>query len=174
MSGTSGDGVDASVINSDGKGQFKVLINKYFQYTDDISENIYKLKKNINKIKAKIITNDNDKVSLSIREVDGNPFDELNGKVKGDIVTCNVIETGDFGLKIRIGENGPVSIIKRSELALRKSDARPERWAKNDKLDAAITSIDQASYKITLSVRTMEETTEREAMEKYGCKRKIR
>ncbi len=50
MSGTSGDGVDASVINSDGKGQFKVLINKYFQYTDDISENIYKLKRNINKV----------------------------------------------------------------------------------------------------------------------------
>ena len=50
MSGTSGDGVDASIINSDGKRQFKVLINKYFQYTDDISENIYKLKKNINKV----------------------------------------------------------------------------------------------------------------------------
>ena len=50
MSGTSGDGVDVSVINSDGKGQFKVLLNKYFQYTDDISENIYKLKRNINKL----------------------------------------------------------------------------------------------------------------------------
>ena len=50
MSGTSGDGVDASIINSDGKGHYKVLINKYFQYTDDISENIYKLKRNINKI----------------------------------------------------------------------------------------------------------------------------
>ena len=50
MSGTSGDGVDASIINSDGKRQFKVLINKYYQYTDDISENIYKLKRNINKV----------------------------------------------------------------------------------------------------------------------------
>ena len=50
MSGTSGDGVDASIINSDGKGQFKVLINKYFKYTDDISENIYKLKKDIYKV----------------------------------------------------------------------------------------------------------------------------
>ena len=39
MSGTSGDGVDASIINSDGKRQFKVLINKYFQYTNDISKN---------------------------------------------------------------------------------------------------------------------------------------
>ncbi len=50
MSGTSGDGVDASVINSDGKGYYKVLTNKYFQYTDDISENIYNLKSNINKL----------------------------------------------------------------------------------------------------------------------------
>ncbi len=121
-------------------------------------------------IKAKIITNDNDKVSLSIREVDGNPFDELKDKKKNDIVTCNVIETGDFGLKVRVGEKGPVSIIKRNELALRKSDARPERWAKNDKLDASITNIDHSNYKISLSVRMMEETTEREAMEKYGSK----
>ena len=50
MSGTSGDGVDASIINSDGKGQFKVLLKKYFEYTDDISENIYKLKRKINKV----------------------------------------------------------------------------------------------------------------------------
>ena len=50
MSGTSGDGVDASVINSDGKGYYKVLTNKYFQYTDDISQNIYNLKSNINKL----------------------------------------------------------------------------------------------------------------------------
>ena len=50
MSGTSGDGVDASLINSDGKGYYKVLINKYFKYSDEISQNIYKLKRNINKI----------------------------------------------------------------------------------------------------------------------------
>ena len=50
MSGTSGDGVDASVINSDGKGSYKVLLNKYFQYTDDISHNIYKLKSKINTV----------------------------------------------------------------------------------------------------------------------------
>jgi small subunit ribosomal protein S1 len=121
-------------------------------------------------IKAKIITNENDKVSLSIREVDGNPFDELQGKKLGDIVTCNVVETGDFGLKVRVGENGPLTVIKRNELALRKSDARPDRWAKNDKLDASITNIDHSSYKLSLSVRAMEETTEREAMEKYGSK----
>ena len=101
---------------------------------------------------------------------DGNPFDELKGKTKGDIVTCNVIETGEFGLKVKIGENGPVTNIKKSDLALRKSDARPDRWAKNDKLDAAITNIDLSAYKVNLSVRAMEEEIEREAMEKYGSK----
>ncbi len=50
MSGTSGDGVDASIINSDGEGHYKVLINKYFQYSDGISQNIFRLKRNINKI----------------------------------------------------------------------------------------------------------------------------
>jgi len=50
MSGTSGDGVDASVINSDGKSHYQVLINKYFQYTDEISQSIHNLKRKINKI----------------------------------------------------------------------------------------------------------------------------
>ena len=50
MSGTSGDGVDASVINSDGKSHYEVLIDKYFQYPDEISQNIHNLKRKINKI----------------------------------------------------------------------------------------------------------------------------
>ena len=50
MSGTSGDGVDASVINSDGERYYKVLINKYFKYSDEISQNIFRLKRNINTI----------------------------------------------------------------------------------------------------------------------------
>ena len=33
MSGTSGDGVDASLINSDGDSNYKVEINKYFEFT---------------------------------------------------------------------------------------------------------------------------------------------
>ena len=65
---------------------------------------------------------------------------------------------------------GPVTTIKKSELALRKSDARPDRWAKNDKLDASITNIDLTNYKLNLSIRAMEEEIEREAMEKYGSK----
>ena len=82
----------------------------------------------------------------------------------------NVIETGDYGVKVKIGDNGPITTIKKNELALRKSDARPDRWAKNDKLDASISNIDTSNYKVSLSIRLMEEEIEKEALEKYGSK----
>ena len=41
-------------------------------------------------------------------------------KKKGEIVTCNVIETGDFGVKVRIGDKGPVTIIKNLSLLSEK------------------------------------------------------
>ena len=34
MSGTSGDGIDASIIKSDGKSKFEVITNKYFEYNE--------------------------------------------------------------------------------------------------------------------------------------------
>tara|TARA_B100001057_G_scaffold474650_1_gene540449 strand:- start:1522 stop:3231 length:1710 start_codon:yes stop_codon:yes gene_type:complete len=122
------------------------------------------------KIRAKIIENKNDKIALSIREVEGNPFDEVKDKSTGDTVTCTVLEVADFGVKVIIGNNGPKAIIKKNELALRKPDARPERWAKNDKLDAMITQIDVKNFKIMLSIKALEEATEKEAISKYGAK----
>ena len=120
------------------------------------------------KLKAKIISHENEKVALSIREVAGNPYEELKDKVVGNVVTCNVIETGDFGVKVRIGDKGPITIIKKSELALRKSDQRPDRFARNDRLDASIQSIDLSNFKVNLSVRLLESEIEAEAMKKYG------
>jgi small subunit ribosomal protein S1 len=145
------------------------VFSKDLSWEADPKEEIKKYKVG-DQIKVKIISNDNEKVALSVREVDGNPFDEIREKAKGDIVTCSVIETGDFGVKVKIGDKGPSTIIKKSDLALRKSDARPDRWARNDKLDASIVNIDIANYKINLSIRVMEEQTEKEAMLKYGSK----
>ncbi len=145
------------------------IFSKDLSWENDPKEEIKKYKVG-DKIKVKLISNDNEKISLSIREVDGNPFDSLSDKKKGDIVTCNVLEVGDFGVKVRIADNGPITNIKKIDLALRKADARPERWAKNDKLDAQITSLDLTAYKISLSVKAMEDAIEKEALEKYGSK----
>ena len=48
MSGTSADGVDASIIQSDGDTEYKVILDKYFKYSQDIYENIHSLKNKIN------------------------------------------------------------------------------------------------------------------------------
>ena len=122
------------------------------------------------KIKAKIIENKNDKIALSIREVDGNPFDEIKDKSVGDTVTCTVSEVTDYGVKVMVGVNGPKVVIKKNDLALRKPDARPERWARNDKLDAMISQIDVQNFKVSLSIKALEEATEKEAISKYGAK----
>ena len=45
MSGTSGDGVDASIIKSDGTTKYEVILDKYYKYTDEIYKEFHSLKK---------------------------------------------------------------------------------------------------------------------------------
>ena len=47
MSGTSGDGVDVSIICSDGADQYNEITNKYFKYDQKIYENLHKLRSKI-------------------------------------------------------------------------------------------------------------------------------
>ena len=47
MSGTSGDGVDASIISSNGLDQFEVIQDKYFEYDSSIYKEIHQIKNKI-------------------------------------------------------------------------------------------------------------------------------
>ena len=51
MSGTSGDGVDASIIVSDGTHHFEVIKDKFFEYDSKISKKIHSTKEKIFNIK---------------------------------------------------------------------------------------------------------------------------
>ena len=48
MSGTSGDGVDASIIQSNGDDKYEVILDKYFKYNQSLYKNIHNLKEEIN------------------------------------------------------------------------------------------------------------------------------
>ena len=50
MSGTSGDGVDASIIRTNGINQYESIKDKYFEYDIDIYRDIHNLKEKIHKI----------------------------------------------------------------------------------------------------------------------------
>ena len=51
MSGTSMDGIDASIIKSDGETEYKTISNKYFEYEKDLYENLIILRDRINSSK---------------------------------------------------------------------------------------------------------------------------
>ena len=51
MSGTSADGVDTSIIRSDGKSNYKVILDKYVRYSQDLSNDIYRTREKINSSK---------------------------------------------------------------------------------------------------------------------------
>ena len=64
MSGTSGDGVDASIIKSNGQDKFTILREKYYEYEKDLGNQIHVLKKKINNL------NDLNTFELSIKELE--------------------------------------------------------------------------------------------------------
>ena len=47
MSGTSMDGVDASIIQSDGEIKYRVVLDKYFEYPKGIYEDLIKIRDKI-------------------------------------------------------------------------------------------------------------------------------
>ena len=51
MSGTSMDGVDASVIKSDGENNYEPIFDKYFEYDEVIYSDLLNLRDKINSIK---------------------------------------------------------------------------------------------------------------------------
>ena len=67
MSGTSADGVDASIIQSDGDSEYKVILDKYFVYNQAIYKNIHNLKEKIKN--SKDLTSLSEKIQLLEREI---------------------------------------------------------------------------------------------------------
>ena len=88
MSGTSGDGVDASILYSNGIDEFEVIKDKYFEYDSQIYKNLHSLKDKIFNIQdlKKFNSDINDlerKITLFhakiIKELDTNENDILVG-----------------------------------------------------------------------------------------------
>tara|TARA_B100000900_G_scaffold360792_1_gene333112 strand:- start:690 stop:1817 length:1128 start_codon:yes stop_codon:yes gene_type:complete len=67
MSGTSGDGVDASVISSNGIDQYNEVINKYFEYNHEIHENLHNLRDKI--LKFDDLKKNENEINILEREI---------------------------------------------------------------------------------------------------------
>jgi len=67
MSGTSADGVDASIIQSDGDTEYKVMLERYFKYDQNIYNNIHDIKEKISN--SKDLTNLSNKIESLQKEI---------------------------------------------------------------------------------------------------------
>ena len=67
MSGTSGDGIDASIISSDGVDQYSEITNKYFKYDQKMYENLHKLRSKI--LNSNDLKKNKDEISHLEREI---------------------------------------------------------------------------------------------------------
>ena len=120
-------------------------------------------------VKAKVAEVDVEKerISLSIKALDGDPYAEAIGGVKrGSIITVEVTKIEDGG--IEVSYEGMTSFIRRSDLSRDRAEQRPERFGVGDKVDVRVTNIDSKSRKLGLSIKAREIAEEKEAVEQFG------
>lgn len=122
------------------------------------------------KVRAKILDIDPEKerVSLGIKQLTGDPFEEsISDLKKGSTVTCEVTAVLETGIEVSLA-GGLSGFIRKNELSRDRAEQRPDRFAVGEKVDAKITQIDRSNRKITLSIKARETEEERQAMAEYG------
>ncbi|WP_421789939.1 30S ribosomal protein S1 [Hyphobacterium sp.] len=121
-------------------------------------------------VKAKVLDIDVEKerVSLGIKQLDGDPMDS-SGVGRGQTITVTVSEITSGGIEVTFGDDGAMkSFIRKSDLSRDRDEQRPERFAVGDKIDAKVTNIDKGSRRVSLSIKALQIAEEKEAVEQYG------
>jgi len=120
-------------------------------------------------VKVKILEVDADKerVSLGIKQLDSDPFeDSLGGVSKGAVVTCTVTAVSDKGIDVSVG--ALTGFIRKGDLSRERSEQRGDRFAVGEKVDAKVIKIDRGSRKLELSIKAREIEEDKQAMAEYG------
>jgi small subunit ribosomal protein S1 len=122
------------------------------------------------KVRAQVLDVDVEKerISLGIKQLEGDPFAEAGDIKKGAVVTCEIIEVKESGLEVKIVGTDLTAFVKRSELARDRSEQRTERFAVGEKVDARVTQFDRRAHKVTVSIKALEVAEEKEAIAQYG------
>ncbi len=81
-------------------------------------------------VKAIVLDVDSSKerISLGIKQLGGDPADELSKYKKGDTVTCEVVAVQENGIEVKIADTDITTFVKRSDLSRDRSEQRSERF----------------------------------------------
>ena len=138
-------------------------------YLNNPDEELKKYKKG-DKVKVKIleIKRDEQKVRVGLKQLSVDPFNWFMDKKVNDIITVQVISSDNKGLIVKPENCDLDFLIKKSNIAVNSSDARPSRFVGGERIDAAIAELNIDKRKVSLSIKLLEELQNKEAVSKFS------
>ena len=83
-------------------------------------------------------------------------------------MTVKVLSSDNKGLTVQ-PEGSELNIqIKKSQIAVSSTDARPSRFVGGERIDAAISELNMEKRKVSLSIKLLEELQNKEAVSKFS------
>ena len=137
---------------------------------EEKEEDLKRYKKN-DVIRAKVVEIDKEKekIRLSIRHLEKDPFDYFKDKKNGEVITAKVQSVLKNGIKVSPGNDDKLQItIKKNNLAKDPENCRPEVFNPGNKVDCMIVDLDSEKRKVNLSIKELEIQNEKIAIKKYG------
>jgi len=121
------------------------------------------------KVKVLEIKSADQKIRVGLRQTKPDPFEFFKDKKVNQTITVKIISADNKGLIVRPEGCEMDFLIKKSQIAISASDARPSRFTGGERIDCAISDIDLGKRKVNLSIKLLEEIEKKEALEKYGA-----
>ena len=138
-------------------------------YLNNPEEELKKYKKG-DQIKVKVleIKKDDQKIRVGLKQLEKDPFDWFKDKKVNDIITVQVISSDNKGLFVKPENCKLEFLIKKSNIAVNTTDARPSRFVGGERIDTAISELNIEKRKVGLSIKLLEELQNKEAVSKFS------
>ncbi len=167
------------VINNINEYAIYLKLGEYdidgFLHSNDISysgkadEELKKYKKG-DKLKVRIleIKKSDQKVRVGLKQLQKDPFDWFEQKKVNEAVTVKVISSDNKGLIVKPEGCDIEFLIKKSQIAMSASDARPSRFVGGERIDAAISELNFEKRKASFSIKLLEEIMNAKAIKEHS------
>ena len=138
-------------------------------YKNDPEQELQRYKKGDTlKVKLLELKVDQQKVRVGLKQLSPDPFDWFKNKKVNDTITVKIVSSESKGLKVKPEGSEMEFLIKKSQIAISASDARPSRFTGGERIDCAIAELDIEKRKVSLSIKLLEELQNKEAVSKFS------
>ena len=138
-------------------------------YLNKPEDELKKYKKG-DKLKVKVleVKKEDQKIRVGLKQLQDDPFEWFKDKKVNDTITVQVISTDNKGIFVKPEGCDLEFLIKKSNIAVNASDARPSRFVGGERIDAAISELSMDKRKASLSIKLLEELQNKEAVSKFS------